>query len=430
MCRRSRCSNWLPKRRFRHNIERVSENELASVLEAVLRPQAPEPLRTWRPAHVVFDAGAAACTVLVRDGRLRLLRRAVEHPDATIRAELITFRAMAAGQLSGVDAFLGRRLTVRGNLALAMQLQCALQAAVQPAHFPRFGTVGGHGRLTHYLEAGPPGAAPVVLLHGLGATNASLLPLVTALAPDYRVLAPDLPGFGATHAWRGRYDAPFFADWLDGLLTSLGVDRAVVGGNSLGGRIALEFALRHPQRVRGLIGLAPAMAFRRLRQLVPLATLARPELAFAPMLMPRRLVDRQVRLLFAKPQRLPESWYEAATDEFCRVMNRPANRVAFFAALRHIYLDVPFGERGFWTRLSALGIPSLFVWGARDRLVPAAFGRHVIAVLPAARSVVLTDCGHVPQFEQPERVARLVRNYLAGLETSESDAANPRGRTG
>ena len=406
----------------------MASNELSTVLGAVLRPTAPEPLRRWRPAHVVFDAGdGVACTVLVHDGELRLLPRAVERPDATIRAELTTFRAMAAGELSGVDPFLGRRPTVRGNLSLAMELQCALQAAAQPEHFPRFGVAGPRGRRTHYLEAGPPGGPPVVLMHGLGATNASLLPLVTDLAADYRVIAPDLPGFGATNAWRGRYDAQFFSAWLAGLLDELGIDRAVIGGNSLGGRVAVEFALRHPDRVRGLIGLAPAMAFRKLRHLVPLAAVARPELAFAPLLMPRRLVRREVCRLFARPQRLPDSWYDAAVDEFRRVMSRPANRVAFFAALRHIYLDVPFGERGLWTRLPSLGIPTLFVWGARDRLVPASFGRHVMAALPAAKSVVLTDCGHVPQFEQPEKVSRLIRDYLAVLDAHTEVAATGTG---
>jgi len=131
--------------------------------------------------------------------------------------------------------------------------------------------------------------------------------------------------------------------------------------------------------------------------------------------IPHRLIHREVRRLFARPQRLPDTWYEAATDEFRRVMSRPANRVAFFAALRGIYLDVPFGEHGLWTRLSSLGIPALFVWGAGDRLVPAGFGRHVLAALPSARSVVLTDCGHVPQFEQPEQVTRLVLDYLSDL---------------
>jgi pimeloyl-ACP methyl ester carboxylesterase len=397
----------------------VARSELAGVLAAALCPSTAGALRGWGSASVVLDAGGGqACTVLVRGGELRLLTKAVARPDSTIRAELVTFRTMAAGQLSGVDAFISRRIAVRGNLALAMQLQSAMRVAGMPAQFPRFGVAGDPGQRTNYLEAGPPGGSPVVLLHGLGATNASMLPLVRGLADGYRVIVPDLPGFGASDPWRGRYDAPFFAGWLDGLLAGLGVDRAVVVGNSLGGRIALEYALRYPRRVRGMIGLAPAMAFRKLRQLVPLAMLARPELALAPMRIPRSLVHREVRRLFASPQRLPDTWYDAATDEFCRVMSRPANRVAFFAALRNIYLDVPFGERGLWTRLSSLGIPALFIWGAHDRLVPAGFGRHVLAALPSASSVVLADCGHVPQFEQPERVTRLIRGYLADLPPS------------
>jgi pimeloyl-ACP methyl ester carboxylesterase len=394
----------------------VPHSELAGVLAAALLPIAPGAMHGWGSASVMFDAGGGqVCTVLVRGGELRLLTKAVARPDSVIRADLITLRTLAAGQLSGIDAFVGRRLTVRGNLALAMQLQSAMRVAGGLAEFPRFGVAGDPGRRTHYLEAGPPAGPPVVLLHGLGATNASMLPLVAGLADRYRVIVPDLPGFGASDAWRARYDAPFFAGWLDGLLAGLGVGGAVVGGNSLGGRIALEFALRYPQRVRGMIGLAPALAFRKLRQLVPLAMLARPELAVAPMPIPRRLIHREVRRLFARPARLPDTWYDAATDEFCRVMSRPANRVAFFAAMRHIYLDVPFGERGLWTRLSSLGIPSLFIWGACDWLVPAGFDRHVLAALPSARSVVLTDCGHVPQFELPERVTGLIRDYLSDL---------------
>jgi pimeloyl-ACP methyl ester carboxylesterase len=408
----------------------VPETELDRLLAGALQPSVPEPLRDQRAA-VVFDAGDGMVrTVLLRDGELRLAPRMTSRPDSTIRADLVTLRAMADGELSGIDAFLTRRLTVRGNMVLAMQLQCALEAKARPAEFPRHGMLGSPGRRTHYLEAGPPDGSPIVLLHGLGATNASLLPLVSELAADHRVIAPDLPGFGGSDVPRARYDAPFFAAWLDELLTGLGVESAVVAGNSLGGRIALEIALRLPDRVRGLVGLAPAMAFRKQRQLVPLATLARPELALAPMPMPRRLVHREVRRLFAKPERLPDTWYESAVDEFCRLMSRPANRVAFFAAARHIYLDVPFGAAGLWTRLSSLDIPALFIWGARDRLVPAGFARHVAAALPASRSVVLTDCGHAPQFEQPRRVGRLVREFLAELGTADgsTEAGLPRRR--
>ena len=87
--------------------------------------------------------------------------------------------------------------------------------------------------------------------------------------------------------------------------------------------------------------------------------------------------------------------------------------MAFFSAARQIYLEEAEGEHGFWERLRALATPSLFLFGDRDQLVPAKFARHVTAALPGVESVVLEDCGHVPQFEQPARTHALVREFLA-----------------
>ncbi|HKC26730.1 MAG TPA: alpha/beta hydrolase, partial [Jatrophihabitans sp.] len=177
-----------------------------------------------------------------------------------------------------------------------------------------------------------------------------------------------------------------------------------------------EAALNSPHEVRGLVLLCPAVAFRKLRQLVPFVRILPDELAALPVRIPRRMAMRGVRGLFADASRLPDTWYDAAIDEFVRVLSIRPNRLAIFSALRHIYLDEPFGEAGFWDRLPALEPPALFVWGQRDVLVPAAFARFVAEALPNGRSVVLPDCGHVPQFEHPERTGSLVRDFLAGLD--------------
>jgi pimeloyl-ACP methyl ester carboxylesterase len=99
------------------------------------------------------------------------------------------------------------------------------------------------------------------------------------------------------------------------------------------------------------------------------------------------------------------------------VFNIRANRLAIFSALRHVYLDEPFGESGFWDRLPTLQPPALFLWGDHDNLVPAGFGRFVAEALPQAESVVIESCGHVPQFEHPELTARLTRDFIAALPT-------------
>ena len=111
------------------------------------------------------------------------------------------------------------------------------------------------GVRTAYLEAGPADAPPVLLLHGLGATNASMLPVLADLADDHRVLAPDLPGFGASAAPQAPYNAPWFAAWVEAFQRQTGSRGAVLVGNSLGGRVALECGLAHPR-----VGARPGAA--------------------------------------------------------------------------------------------------------------------------------------------------------------------------
>jgi pimeloyl-ACP methyl ester carboxylesterase len=142
-----------------------------------------------------------------------------------------------------------------------------------------------------------------------------------------------------------------------------------------------------------------------------------------PLLAPH--IHHGVRMLFARSSRLPSAWYDSAVDEFLRVFRTPRGRVALFAAARQIYLERPFGPSGFWPRLAGLVQPALFIWGDRDRMVPAAFARHVEETLPHARSIVLEDAGHVPQFEHPELTHGLISDFL---HEHESDGALRRAR--
>jgi pimeloyl-ACP methyl ester carboxylesterase len=108
-----------------------------------------------------------------------------------------------------------------------------------------------------------------------------------------------------------------------------------------------------------------------------------------------------------------DGWTAAGVDEFLRAYLTPAGRAAFYAAARHIYLEEPHGDDGFWTRLRTLQPEALFVWGRRDRLVPLAFARHVTDALPDSQRVEL-DCGHVPQVELPRQTHAAVSRFLAG----------------
>jgi pimeloyl-ACP methyl ester carboxylesterase len=367
------------------------------------------------PLVVTIDAGpAGSWTVRVeRDGRVLRTRGMARSAHARIRADPDTLIAMLSGRESGVGAFMDGRLVVRGSLGLALLLEGALVAGERPPRFPRTATVTARGIRTPYLEAGRPDAPVVVALHGLGATNASMLPTVWDLATDYRAIAPDLPGHGIADKPIGAYSAAWYGHWLEGFCDALGLDRFFLVGNSLGGRIAIEGGLLLPGRVRGLVLLTPSPAFRKLRQFVPVVRLLRPEIGVLPLPLGHRAAVAGLRQLFAVPERLLPEWYAAAADEFIRVMRDPRGRIAFFAAMRQIYLEEAFGAQGFWERLPSLRPPALFVWGERDRLVPHVFERHVVQALPGCRSVVLRDCGHVPQFELPGKTHQLIRSFLA-----------------
>lgn len=331
-------------------------------------------------------------------------------PDARIVTTADTLSAIVRGERSGLQAFLEGGLRVRGNLALALRMDSMLRSHHGHARWPRFRRTVAAGLRTQYLEAGE--GPPVILLHGLGATNASMLPTFWDLSRDHRVIAPDLPGFGESEKPVRSYHAEFYGGWLHDFLRQLDLERAHIVGNSMGGRVAIEAGLRFPERVDRLVLLAPAPAFIRGREFVRIVRVLRPELALVPLPLRHRAVVLGIRRMFSRPSRLPDAWYEAAADEFIRVFRTARGRIAFFSAARQIYLEEPHGETGFWDRLPSLDRPALFVWGARDRLVPARFAPHVERALPKAESVVFDDCGHVPQYELPERTNATIREFL------------------
>ncbi len=367
-------------------------------------------VRAVKPRAVIsLTTGAEEYTIELRDGHAYPKPGAPARFDAYVETDPETFRSVQAGA-PGIEAFLAGRLKVRKNLALALQLDAVLDGPTPERRGFAARRVTAAGVDTFFLEAGSGPA--VILLHGLGATNASFLPTFWELSRDHRVIAPDLPGHGESGKPVRAYHAGFYARWCAEFIDAIGVERAVLIGNSMGGRIAIEVGLRHPQKVERIVCLAPAAAFKKFREWVPFVRLLRPELALVPLVLPHSRVVRLARALFHRPDRLPLAWHLGAADEFLRVFNTARGRIAFFSALRQVYLDEPYGKHGFWERLNSLQPPALFVWGDRDRLVPARFAKHVARELPGARSVVLKDCGHVPQFEQPERTHKLIREFL------------------
>lgn len=325
--------------------------------------------------------------------------------DAELRADAVTWQRIARDVRGGMDAYRERRLQVQGNLHLAVGFLAATAGSHDEGRLRVLMLPTSMGEMAVQVAGSGP---PVLMLHGLGGTKASFLPTVNALAPHYRCIAMDLPGFGDSVKPIGApYHAPYFARAACAVLDALGLRRAHLIGHSMGGRAALDMGLRHEDRVAALALLMPSMAWRRPRPWAPWLRWIRPELGLLQV-APRAAVEAVVHRMLPGAA---AGWMSAGIDEFLRAFMDPRGRAAFYAAARSIYLEEPDGERGFWTRLAGLRRPALFVWGARDRLVPLAFERHVRQVLPDADHVVV-DSGHVPQFERPAQTHGAVLDFL------------------
>jgi pimeloyl-ACP methyl ester carboxylesterase len=332
--------------------------------------------------------------------------RESDEPDTVISADAATWESIADDVRGGMRAFRARRLHMRGSLHLGVGFLAATAGPDEPGRltFERLRTRSGRVSI---LSAGS-ASQTLLCLHGLGATKASFLPTVAALADGYRVVAMDLPGFGESDKPIGApYNSAWFARTVFDTLDALEVEGATLVGNSMGGRIAIEAGLTDPERVEGLVLLSPALAWLRDRRWTALVRLLRPELGLFQV-TPRPLVEAALRRLMPVAA---DGWAAAGMDEFVRSYLSPRGRAAFYASARSIYLDEPHGNNGFWTRLAELRPDSLFVWGLNDTLVPVGFRRHVEEALPAARHVEL-ECGHVPQLERPRETHAAIRGFL------------------
>jgi pimeloyl-ACP methyl ester carboxylesterase len=349
--------------------------------------------------------------VLIERDSCEIVSANGHEPDVEICTDPETWLDMYEGRLSGIEAFGRGRLTMRGSIERSLHFEILFDRPDAGGLNYSLETIEYGRTKVSTLTAGPVGAPPLLLLHGLGSTKASWLTIVPQVARRHRVVALDLPGFGRSSKPRGSYDAPWFAENVRNVLDELSIDRAFIAGNSMGGRIAMETAMRYPERVEAIACLCPAAAFNR-RPALWLVKLLRPELGMMASRLPREQMGKALRRLFADPGCLHDSWYEAAIDDFLATWRSPRARRAFFTALRNIYLDEPEGDDGFWSRLSKMETPALFLYGERDELITHHFSRKIRRTLPEAEVFVWEDCGHVPQIELPDRTARAMLRFF------------------
>jgi pimeloyl-ACP methyl ester carboxylesterase len=300
---------------------------------------------------------------------------------------------------------------------------------VEPAARPREPTIERvettlHGHRMHFTIAGQ--GPPVVLIHGVAGRAAQWDEVVSRLATQHTVIAPDLLGHGDSAKPRGDYSLGAHASGVRDLLVGLDIQRASIVGHSLGGGIAMQFAYQYPELCERLVLVASGGLGTDVHFLLRAATLPGSELV-----LPLIAHPRLVRLAGIVPRALGMAGLRTRPDltEMARGYQALANaeaRHAFIHTLRAV-ID-PTGQRiNASDRLYLSSrMPSMVIWGCRDRIIPVAHGRHAHEQMPASRLELFESAGHFPFLDDPDGFTRVLERFFAETEPARVTTAGMR----
>jgi pimeloyl-ACP methyl ester carboxylesterase len=254
-------------------------------------------------------------------------------------------------------------------------------------------TIDVAGRSTVIMHGGQ--GVPFVYLHSTLGESTLWLPFYQAWARHFRVLVPTHPGFGKSGGFDRIDDIADLAFHYVELFDALGLDQVILGGVSLGGWIAAEFAVRWPERVQRLwIADAPGLRV----EAEPLADLFRV----------MRDVDQVRRLLFHQPDSyVAKLVLPGGPDEERMLMAYQS-----LSVLARVAWERPYDPK-LADRLHRVRCPVLLVWGAQDRLVPPAYGAAYKHYLPQAQLHLIAECGHLPMFERETEFVDTVARFCS-----------------
>jgi pimeloyl-ACP methyl ester carboxylesterase len=273
----------------------------------------------------------------------------------------------------------------------------------------------------HYRDQGDPTKPVLLMVHGFSASLHTWEPLLEFLGPHYRMISLDLPGHGLTRAPGDLEVSPtYYADLLEQFAVAMELDSFNLMGSSMGGHVAWEYTLAHPERVDALILVAAAGWPREdaagARRPAILQLIGVP--VIGPMLRDlenRPLVEQGLKASFADPAKVDA----AMVDRYVNLSRAPGHRQLL------ISISQRFGELQGATpeRLAAITAPVLVMAGKLDNLVPFAHAERFSTAIPRATTAFFDDLGHIPQEEDPRRAAINIAAFLDVVMLANEQAA-------
>ncbi len=268
------------------------------------------------------------------------------------------------------------------------------------AFIPQF--VDALGVKTAYYTAGEPDERPIVLLHGMTSSADVYRELMHELSDQFWLIAPDIPGFGASEVTK-PYTLAHLVEWLAAFTDELELPPFTLVGHSFGGALATSYTLSDPHDVTRLQLIAPALlSVNQFPDLVKKAGiwLGLVDLGTAVSQTPA-IAKRQLRPPFYDPEQLTESMLERHVQEY--IQSRSSADVLKALAFQEFapYLD-------------KIQQPVCLIWGEEDQVLPVAEADELKSLRPTWEVIKLAECGHVPMWEQPAAVQSISRQWFSG----------------
>lgn len=265
------------------------------------------------------------------------------------------------------------------------------------------------GMQVHYRDQGKAtDAAPIVLIHGTGASLHTFDAWTAQLEKEHRVIRMDLPGFGLTGAFPDRnYSMDRYVNFIEQFLLNKGISQCIIGGNSLGGAIAWQFAAKNPAMVDKLI-LIDAAGYPIASESRPIAfTLARIPVVnkLLTFITPRSMVRSSVENVYADKSRVSDDLVE----RYFKLTLREGNRQALVDRM------TMEGETDKAELIKSIKAPTLVLWGEKDLLIPVSNAHQFHKDLPNSELHILKNMGHVPMEENPEESLLPLLDFLENM---------------
>ena len=257
-----------------------------------------------------------------------------------------------------------------------------------------------NGNKIRYLESGDSKHA-IVLVHGLGGSAERWINVIPAFAKHYRVLVPDLIGFGYSDKPHADYTTKFLADFLAKFIDVVSADVPSMIGSSLGGQIAARFASTHHNSIKKLILVSPSGTMKH--------TMPSLDAYIMAALFPSK---QSAKTAFEMMDGTGKKIDESIITGFVERMNLPNAKLAFMSALlglRDAEVIIP--------KLKKILVPTMIVWGSKDSVIPIKYAKDFVSSIPNCKFYKMDGYGHTPYVQNPDRFVDVALDFLLDKNT-------------